>query len=133
MYDVSQYKQGQWLKLDIEGKPEPLELKLKWMPLRKATAFSAIDTETEKGISTGLVMLADLIEDWNITDNGKKVDPSPENKMEVLEFIINLMVIKEDEEKKSVGRSIIAFAGDANNFTKNSQPSSIGTKIGTNN
>jgi len=129
MHNVAHLDQGEWLEIsrDIDGTDQGIRLKIRWMPLLEATEFQNEDAS----LIESLEKLAALILEWNLEKDGEPIPCTEESKKRYIEYLITLP-IEEDGKSITLGRKIIRFACNSANFTKNSQPTSLGTKIGIN-
>jgi len=118
--DFSNYDSGEWLEIprDVNGKPDPIKLKLVWMSLRETMTFRETD-RSEKGLAESLDHISRHIVDWNLESNGQKIPCTKESKDRYVEALIAIKVKNAAGEDSTVGREMVAFAANPENYTKN--------------
>jgi hypothetical protein len=122
--DVSKFGvTGEWLELEVESKQDIGLLKFRVKPL-SSTEQITIAEDSEGDPKKFLKKVEDLVVDWNLEKDGVPLPCTPENKTFYLPYLIGMKIKEEEEagkekEEKIVGMTIIEFAQDFGNFTKN--------------
>lgn len=112
--EVKHLNEGEWLTVDTE-KAGPVKLRIRYVSYHEAVLFQKLKDE-EASLDT----IEGLVVDWDLTDNGKKVECSKENKVKYVPFLIGLTLkAEEGEARRSLGQEIMRFALDPGNFVKN--------------
>lgn len=109
---------GEWLELEAVNKNVgKLRFKVKPMSASEQFDFASGVTEDPK---ESLIKIEELIIDWELEENGKKLECNEANKKKYIPYLITV-VIKDEESKlgNTVGRFILEFAQDFSNFVKN--------------
>ena len=111
---------GEWLELETEHEDFGI-LKVKVIPRQYSGLIKMVLNDDM------IEMLANLIVDWNLESEGKKIELTHENKIKYLSILAGWKIKNPRFGKKgqifeNVGTEIIAFAQDIKNFTKNSKP-----------
>ncbi len=60
-------------------------------------------------------LLSQIIIDWNLTEDGKPIECSEENKNRIIPYLVVLRV-KTEDKPKTLGEKIFEFAGKIENF-----------------
>lgn len=135
--DVSKFQiEGEWLEVEVKSKKVTGPLKFLVKPLSSDDQLDMADMGRENR-KEFLIKIQDLVLDWDLTKDGKKLDCNDENKKSFLPFLIPMELKEEKEEEKevmadedldepkskkipgSVGLAILGFAQDFGNFIKN--------------
>lgn len=115
--DVKKLKETMWLEVQPrDEKVGVLKFKIRPMPLD----FS-VKLEDRENSEEVIDLVGELIEDWNLEDGGEKLPCTPENKKKYLRFVTRIKAKTLEDEPKVVlvGRRIVDFARDVENFLGN--------------
>lgn len=114
--------EGEWLEVEIiEPKEFAGTVKLLIVPRPYSSAMKMILHDDMD------LLLANLVVDWNLWKDGKKIEPTKVNKLAYFATMHGWKLkeykyTNEDVKPKNFGTEIIAFAQDIKNFTKNLKP-----------
>ena len=112
--EVKHLIEGEWLEAETE-KAGPVKLRIRYVSYHEAVLFRKLKSE-----EASLEAIENLIIDWDLTDDGKKLECSKENKIKYVPYLIGLDLKTEDgKSTKSLGLEIMQFAITVSNFTKN--------------
>ena len=138
--DVTKFQiKGEWLELDVESEKVegPMKFLIKPLSSDGQLDMAEVGRESHKDF---LNKIQDLVIDWDLTNNGEKLECNDENKKLYLPYLIPMNLKAEKAEKEegkevmadedldkpkiqkipdSVGLAILGFAQDFGNFIKN--------------
>jgi len=127
--DISKLNSGAWLEVEpIDEKIGTIRLKLSSISMVQAEEFTEIfSEENQNAVRRIMDQISELIVDWNLESEGKKIECNEENKKRYeenkkryLPHIFKVMVRDEDKEEPVIlGAKIIEFAQNIDNFLKN--------------
>jgi len=111
---------GEWLELETDNEDFGT-LRVKIVPHQYGGLMRMVLKEDM------VELLAQLVIDWDLESDGKKVELTRENKIKYLSILAGWKIKNPQYALKgaifeNVGSEIIAFAQDIKNFTKNSKP-----------
>ena len=141
--DVSKFQvEGEWLEVNIDSEKIPDPVKFKIKPLSSMDQLEYGEAARDDRAKY-LLKLYDLVLDWDLTNNGNKLDCTKANKELYMKYLLPLdlkdpeeeegpkeILADEDKDKKedekpgkkiknTVGLAIFNFAKDFTNFIKN--------------
>ena len=112
--EVKHLIEGEWLTAETE-KAGPVKLKIQYVSYHEAVLFRKL-----KGDEAGIERIENMIVDWDLTSNGKKLKCDKENKIKYIPYLIGLdLKVEDGETAKNLGQEIMQFAITVSNFTKN--------------
>lgn len=113
--DINKLRATARISFRLNG-PEPIDLEFEVRPIAFDLARTMVGQADLTEIERRLV--ADAIVDWNLEENGQKIECNAENKAKYLEFLFRMRTDQDDANP--VGTTILdrlfEFASDQKNF-----------------
>lgn len=129
MANIVKIKDSVWAEFELDTdilEPPVLKLRIKYIDINERVKFIDVDFQkpNEKAIRFLYEKAIELVEDWDLSEDGKKIPCTKENKEKYMRYLVDLNL--KDKKDYTLLRAIIEFASDISNYTKKSEPTSLG-------